>query len=211
MAAKKLDAQGLQDFLLGALASSGIASGLPVFWAVGYLAKEEGSATVHVTLDQLGKMTGYGRTELTAAVKAIRTSGHRVEWHSKEDCTITIDKSKGLKLMEPWMVPEGQEVDSSPIVDHLNATAGTSFKVTPKVGSLLRARMRDDRMTVDDLMHVINVKVEQWKGDPKMESFLRPSTLFGPKAVEYAQERLKQEITEEKVVSKEDLGRMWAG
>ena len=58
---------------------------------------------------------------------------------------------------------------------------------------------------------MVNVKVQQWKGCEDMEKFLRPSTLFSPKAVEYAQERLREDITEEKVVSKEDLSRMWAG
>ena len=44
-----------------------------------------------------------------------------------------------------------------------------------------------------------------------MEKYLRPSTLFGTRAVEYSQERLKGKITEEKEISREDLGRMWAG
>ena len=212
MAAKKtLDANGLQDYLLGAVASSGIASGLPVFWAVGYLAKQAGSRAVHVTLDELGKITGYTRSELTAAVKSIRVAGHRVEWHSKEDCTVTIDTAKGLKLMGPWLIEPEADVDASPVLDKLNELMGTTYKMTPKIAGQLRARVRDDRMTLEELVHVVTVKVQQWKGSEDMEKFLRPSTLFSPKAVEYAQERLRQDITEEKVVSKEDLGRMWAG
>ena len=211
MAARTLDVKGLQDYLLGALASSGIGSGLPVFWAIGLKAKEGGSATVHVTLDQMSKMTGYSHKELTAAVKAIRTAGHRVEWHSKQDCTITIDKGKGQKLMEPWLVAKELDVDASPVLDRLNDLMGTTYRMTPAIGGMLRARMRQDKMTVEDLIHVVDVKVQQWKGDEKMEPYLRPSTLFSPTAAEYSQERMKQDITEEKVVSKEDLSRMWAG
>ena len=211
MAARTLDAKGLQDYLLGALTSSGIGSGLPVFWAIGLKAKEVGSATVHVTLDHLVKMTGYTQKEITASVRAIRTAGHRVEWHSKQDFTITIDKAKGQKLMEPWMVAKEMDVDASPVLDRLNELLGTKYRMTPTTGQALRARMRQDKMTVEDLIHVVNVKVQQWKGDEKMEAYLRPSTLFGPKAVEYSQERMRQDITEEKVVSKEDLSRMWAG
>ena len=88
---------------------------------------------------------------------------------------------------------------------------GTNYRMTPNIGSMLRARMRQDHMTIEDLLHVVNVKVQKWKGDEKMEGFLRPSTLFGTKAVEYAQERMREDITEEKVVSKEDLSRMWTG
>ena len=212
MAAKKtLDANGLHDFLVGAVASSGIGSGLPVFWAVGYLAKKAGSSAVHVTLEELHKLTGFDRKQLTAAVKAIRTAGHRVEWHSKEDCTIKIDRNKGLKLMAPFMINPEADVDASPVLNRLNELLGTTYKMTPKVGSLLRSRMRSDGMTIEELLHVVNVKVQQWKGDEKMEPFLRPSTLFSTKAVEYAQERMREDISEEQMVSKEDLSNMFAG
>ena len=210
MAGRTLDAEGLQDFL-GALAASGIGSGLPVFWAVVTIAKETGSAAVEVTLDELGKRTGYNRSELTAAVKCIRTAGHRVEWHSKQSCTITINRDKAKKLVEPWMVAKELDVDASPVLDRLNELMGTTYKMNASIRGMLRARIRQDKMTVEDLIHVVNVKVQRWKGDEKMEPYLRPSTLFSPKAVEYSQERMREDITEEKVVSKEDLSRMWAG
>ena len=214
MAVKKtLDADSLQDFLLGAVASSGIGSGLPVFWAVGYLVKKAGTSTVQVTLDQLEEMTGYSRSECTAAVKQIRTAGHRVQWDSKTDCTITIDATKGMPLMGPWLTSEEkpQADDLRTIVDYLNQVAGTAFKWTPSVRRQLNARTTSDRMTLEELKHVIDVKCEQWKGDADMEKYMRPSTLFGTRAVEYSQERLKGAITEEKEISREDLGRMWAG
>ena len=113
--------------------------------------------------------------------------------------------------MEPWLVAKELDVDASPVLDRLNELMGTTYRMTPSIGGMLRARMRQDKMTVEDLIHVVNVKVQQWKGDEKMEPYLRPSTLFSPKAVEYSQERMRQDITEEKVVSKEDLSRMWAG
>jgi hypothetical protein len=41
---------------------------------------------------------------------------------------------------------------------------------------------------------VIDVKVEKWKGDPKMDDFLRPDTLFRPKNFEaYLNEKPKIE------------------
>ena len=211
MAARTLDVKGLQDFLLGALAPSGLGSALPVFWTVACLAKQSGSTKVRVTLDELGKSTGFTRPELTAAVKNMRTAGHHVEWHSKTECTITLEKNKCRRVLEPWLVFPEQEIDASPVLDRLNELMGTNYRMTPNIGSMLRARMRQDHMTIEDLLHVVNVKVQKWKGDEKMESFLRPSTLFSPKAVEYAQERMREDITEEKVVSKEDLSRMWTG
>ena len=214
MAVKKtLDADSLHEFLLGAVASSGIGSGLPVFWAVAYLVKKAGAATVPVTLDKLEEMTGYNRSECTAAVKQIRTAGHRVQWDSKTECTITIDAAKGMPLMAPWLTEEAkpQAEDLHAVLEYLNQVAGTAFKWTPSVRRQLNARTTTDRMTVEELKHVIDVKCEQWKGDADMEKSLRPSTLFGTRAVEYSQERLKGRITEEKEISREDLGRMWAG
>ena len=214
MAAKKtLDADSLHEFLLGAVASSGIGSGLPVFWAVGYLAKLSDRSTVHVTLDELGELTGMNRGELTAAVKQIRTAGHRVQWNSKEDCMITIDGLKAMPLMGPWLTekPQIQAAVGKPVLDYLNERAGTSFRWTPGVARQLRARLNGDGMTIEELKHVVDVKCEQWKGSEDMEKFLRPSTIFGTKAVEYSQERLRGKITEEKEISREDMGRMFAG
>ena len=92
--------------------------------------------------------------------------------------------------MGPWMIAPEEDVDASPVLDRLNELMGTSHKMTPTVGGMLRSRMRRDKMTLEELIHVVEVKVQQWKGTEDMEKFLRPSTLFGPKAVEYAQERL---------------------
>ena len=85
------------------------------------------------------------------------------------------------------MIEPEADVDASPVLDRLNELMGTKYKMTPQVGGMLRARMRTDKMTLEELIHVVEVKVQQWKGDEKMEGFLRPSTLFSPKAVEYAQ------------------------
>ena len=94
-------------------------------------------------------------------MKAIRVAGHRVEWHSKEDCTVTIDRAKGLKLMGPWMIEPEADVDASPVLDRLNELMGTKYRMTPQVGGMLRARMRTDKMTLEELIHVVEVKVQQ--------------------------------------------------
>ena len=120
-------------------------------------------------------------------------------------------QGQSQKLVEPWMVAKELDVDASPVLDRLNELMGTTYKMNASIRGMLRARIRQDKMTVEDLIHVVNVKVQRWKGDEKMEPYLRPSTLFSPKAVEYSQERMREDITEEKVVSKEDLSRMWAG
>ena len=71
--------------------------------------------------------------------------------------------------------------DIKDIVDYLNEKVGTSFKSTTKATrSAIKARL-DEGFTVGDFFLVIDKKTAEWKGDNKMEQYLRPATLFGTK------------------------------
>ena len=71
------------------------------------------------------------------------------------------------------------------VIDYLNARAGTKFKDKSKdTRSHIRARI-DEGFTVDDFKKVIDGRIAAWKGDAKMNEFIRPSTLFGPKFESY--------------------------
>ncbi len=66
------------------------------------------------------------------------------------------------------------------IVLHLNAPTAAPYKPTSrKTIGLIKARFNED--FIKDFKHVIDKKVAEWKGDPKMCTFLRPETLFGSK------------------------------
>ena len=78
------------------------------------------------------------------------------------------------------------------ITSHLNEKAGTSYKhSSKKTQSLIRARMSDG-FKLDDFKTVIDKKCADWIGDPKMEKYLRPETLFGTKFEGYLNERSNQ-------------------
>lgn len=67
------------------------------------------------------------------------------------------------------------------IVAYLNQKAGTKYKPTSKTTQEhIHARLVEG-YTVDDFKAVIDKKCAQWKNDPKMAEYLRPSTLFGTK------------------------------
>lgn len=71
------------------------------------------------------------------------------------------------------------------IVGHLNEKAGKRYKPTSKdTQALIRARMNDG-FTVEDFTTVIDKMSAKWKGDAKMDDYLRPSTLFGTKFESY--------------------------
>ena len=71
--------------------------------------------------------------------------------------------------------------DIKDIVDYLNHKVGSSFKDTTKATQrVIKARLSEG-FTVGDFFMVIDKKTAEWKGDSKMEQYLRPATLFGTK------------------------------
>lgn len=67
------------------------------------------------------------------------------------------------------------------IISYLNEIAGTGYKpTTAKTKKAIHARL-EEGFTVDDFKTVIAKKCAEWIGDPKMEKYLRPETLFGTK------------------------------
>ena len=71
------------------------------------------------------------------------------------------------------------------IVEYLNTKAGKRYKPTSKdTQGLIRARMNEG-YNVEDFVAVIDKMTTKWKGDKKMDDYLRPSTLFGNKFENY--------------------------
>lgn len=75
------------------------------------------------------------------------------------------------------------------VLDYLNKKTHRVGKyaylyITPEYQKQILARYAEGYKT-DDLKRVVDVKVSEWLGDRKMEVFLRPTTLFGPKFKEY--------------------------
>lgn len=67
------------------------------------------------------------------------------------------------------------------VVSYLNQKAGTSYKhTTAKTKTAIHARLSEG-FKLDDFKTVIDKKCAEWMGDPKMEKYLRPETLFGTK------------------------------
>ena len=71
------------------------------------------------------------------------------------------------------------------IINRLNEKAGTAYRPTSKATqSHINARLSEG-FTLDDFYSVIDKKCAEWKGDEKMEKYLRPETLFGSKFENY--------------------------
>lgn len=71
------------------------------------------------------------------------------------------------------------------ILSYLNEKAGTAYRPTSRATqSHINARLAEG-FTVEDFYAVIDKKCAEWKGDSKMEQYLRPATLFGTKFESY--------------------------
>lgn len=69
----------------------------------------------------------------------------------------------------------------SPVVEYLNQKTGKKFRATStKTKDLINARVNEG-FKEKDFYKVIDIKVAEWKGNPKMELYLRPETLFSNK------------------------------
>ena len=77
----------------------------------------------------------------------------------------------------------------APVVDYLNAKAGTAYKSTSrKTQELIRAR-QNEGFELDDFKAVIDHMCAEWLHDKKMRQYLRPETLFGTKFEGYLNNR----------------------
>ena len=71
------------------------------------------------------------------------------------------------------------------IVSYLNEKTGKQYRVsTRNTKTSIHARIAEG-FTVEDFKTVIDNKCADWLGDEKMEKYLRPETLFGPKFEDY--------------------------
>lgn len=71
------------------------------------------------------------------------------------------------------------------VIDYLNTKTGRNFSAAnQETRKHINARIAEGR-TLADFMRVIDIKTAEWLGNPKMEQFLRPSTLFSPKFESY--------------------------
>ena len=101
------------------------------------------------------------------------------------------DKNKkdivGLKPSIPS--PTGNAAFKSAAVEilaFLNEKTGRSYEPVPANLELIVARLKDGA-TADDLRAVVAKKCREWRGDEKMDTYLRPKTLFS--RTNYAQYR----------------------
>jgi uncharacterized phage protein (TIGR02220 family) len=64
------------------------------------------------------------------------------------------------------------------VLAHLNSTAGRNFRETDENLDLIACRLEEVELDTAGVEKMIERQVAKWKGDEKMEEYLRPQTLF---------------------------------
>lgn len=98
------------------------------------------------------------------------------------------DKEPSIRTPSPISGGDGLTSKTKEILDYLNQQAGTSYRASSKATQRFVHARLNENYTVEDFKKVIDIKVANWKDDPKMSKFLRPSTLFGTKFEGYLNE-----------------------
>lgn len=149
--------------------------------------------------DEETELEGTAKAVFSVTKTRVRMARQKAErqsrWRSKSTRTSTtastVDVTEDATVTSPLYIREGEgdistnvdieHVGFDPIISHLNERAGKRFSAkSKKTRSLIAARMREG-FTEEDFRRVIDNMSARWKGDARMDRFLRPETLFGTK------------------------------
>ncbi|AAX91275.1 replication initiation protein [Staphylococcus phage 37] len=137
------------------------------------LKKANGAPTVHYKVDSkvtsqwIVKFLNNGKsTNLTMDSKETQQSLTEITTE------ITTETTNNTMSGNPTHTPYKE------IIDYLNEKTGKRFSHKSKANQkLIRARFNEDN-SKEDFFTVIDNMTAQWKGNPKMDEYLRPKTLF---------------------------------
>ena len=104
--------------------------------------------------------------------------GYLTKTKTKTDTKTETDTDTESTSVDVWSL-------SRSVLSHLNAVTGASWRVDDVSSVRLISELAHSGYTEDQMLEVIDKKAADWLGDPKVEQYLRPSTLFGTKFEQY--------------------------
>lgn len=134
-----------------------------------------------------GNRPGNGDAVADAEARAQDDAQARAGAYADADADAHADASScgNAEVEDEVEYIENPLIPFSEIVNALNDAAGTRYRVSSaKTRSLIHARWAEG-YRLPDFLAVIDTMAAEWKGDPKMAKYLRPSTLFSPKFEDY--------------------------
>ena len=148
-----------------------------------------------ITIPNWEKHQNLDKLEQAREQTRQRVARHRAKQKQLAECNASCNAD-----VTPTEEDKEEDIDKEKeiyisIVSYLNEKAGTAFKhTTGKTKSAIKARIAEG-FTIDDFKTVIDKKCAEWIGDPKMEKYLRPETLFGTKFEGYLNAKVSKQQT----------------
>ena len=94
-----------------------------------------------------------------------------------------------------------QDKAAKEVIDYLNLKANKQFRHVESNIKYIRARLNEgtekEKCTVEDLKAVIDLKVDEWLDNEKMNKYLRPTTLFAGENFEKYLNEVKEQQQKE--------------
>ena len=116
------------------------------------------------------KPNGFEKTE---RFLENRTQPKKPDIDIEKDIDTEIDTDTESAQADVWLL-------SRSVIGFLNEQAGTAYKVDDAENVRLISDLAHKGYTEDQMKDVVAKKVDSWLGDPKVEQYLRPKTLFRP-------------------------------
>ena len=139
------------------------------------------------------KKTGAPQSPVTNSHQCQTVTGdsqsHTSDYQSPEPVTNSHTKDSHIRIHNKdfkYIPSPGQEIiPYEKIVSHLNAKAGASYRhERPKTKQMIKARW-EEGFRLEDFKKVIDNMAASWGGNPEMQNYLRPETLFSNKFESY--------------------------
>lgn len=143
--------------------------------------KQRSSFLVAFSIDlvTLNPTTEYGKKVIAETIEKIRKQseygkmgGRPKERHPKGTLKGNLRHPKGTPKPELELKEVYKE-----IIDDLNAKGGFRYQVCDSVISIINGRISEG-FTKEDFFLVHSNMIGHWGGDPKMNQYLRPATLY---------------------------------
>ena len=115
---------------------------------------------------------------------------HAEKPHAENRALLNTDSTNTDKLNtdgkdhSPASAGQRPSIDYAGIIEYLNQKSGKHFRDTAATRKLIAARLNDGHFTEANVRQAIDNVVSSWSGDPKMDKYVRPSTIFKPSKFE---------------------------
>ena len=116
--------------------------------------------------------------ERLVAMAAIGSDGSLTKTKTETDSDSKAEADTESAGADVWSL-------SRSVLSYLNKEAGTSYRVDDAEYVRLISDLSHKGYTESQMIEVVDKKCADWLGDPKVEQYLRPRTLFGQKFEEY--------------------------